>query len=302
MDPKQGKIVVTGGAGFIGAQLVRLLHEEGVPVTVFDSLIHGTRESVPEGVPLVVGDIRDTEALAQAFEGATSVVHLAALISVPDSIQHPEETYDVNVVGTQNVFAAAQAAGVKRVVYASSASVYGNEPTLPKRETSVLDPQSPYAASKIQNEQDASASGIPSIGLRFFNIYGPGQEGTHPYASVLARWKEALAKGTPIQVFGDGEQTRDFIHVRDIAQALRMALGAPVSGAHIYNVASGTQVSLRALRGLISEVLGTPVEWVQHPERAGDIRYSYADVSAIATDLGFVPAISLSEGVRELFA
>lgn len=304
MDASPKKVVVTGGAGFIGSHLVSLLHAEGMAVTVFDSLISGKKENVPEGVPLIVGDIRDSRALAQAFVGATHIVHLAALISVPESIQNPDATHEVNVIGTQNVLAAARAAGVHRFVFASSASVYGNEPTLPKREDSMLDPQSPYAASKIQNEHDAEAftiaSGIPSIGLRFFNIYGPGQAGSHPYASVVPRWIEAIKNGTQIQVFGDGEQTRDFIHVRDVARALHAALESDLPGARIYNVASGTQVSLRALRDLLSEVNGRPIEWIQHPERPGDIRHSVADVSAAARELGFMPTVPLADGVREL--
>lgn len=299
------KVVVTGGAGFIGSQVVRALNDQGVPVVVFDSLISGSAENVPEGVPLIVGDIRDPEALATAFEGASHIVHLAALISVPESVRDPEATRAVNVVGTENVFEAARSANARRVVYASSAAVYGNDPALPKREDMSLDPQSPYAESKIENEAAArelsGTSGIPTIGLRFFNIYGPGQKGNHPYASVIPRWIEAIKNEDSIHVYGDGEQTRDFIAVEDVALAILKALDSSVDRACIYNVASGTQLSLRELRNLLEEVSGRKIEWIQHPEREGDIRHSVADIKAIREDLNFSPKVSLQEGLKTLF-
>lgn len=298
------KVIVTGGAGFIGSHVVRALKDRGVPVVIFDSLIGGSPENIPSDVPLIVGDIRDPKALAVAFEDASHVVHLAALISVPESMRDPESTHEVNVVGTQNVLDAARSANAKRVVYASSAAVYGNDPVLPKKEDMPLDPRSPYAESKIKNEIAAKeltdSTGIPTTGLRFFNIYGPGQKGNHPYASVIARWIDALKHKNTIQVHGDGTQTRDFIHVQDITEAILKALNSSLEGAHVYNVASGTQVSLQELRDLISRVQDMPIEWEQHPEREGDIRHSVADISALRKDFNFEPTMQLHEGIKEL--
>ncbi|MDB5236973.1 MAG: dTDP-glucose 4,6-dehydratase [Parcubacteria group bacterium] len=299
------KVVVTGGAGFIGSHVVHALKAKGIPVVVFDSLVSGSTKNVPNDVPLIVADIRDTKALAAAFEGASHIVHLAALISVPESMRDPESTFAVNAVGTQNVFDAARNAGVKRIVYASSAAVYGNDPALPKHESMKPDPQSPYAESKIRNEVAAkeltAAAGIPTTGLRFFNIYGTGQKGNHAYASVVPRWIDALKAGKEIYVYGDGEQTRDFIHVQDIAGAILKALESSREGAQVYNVASGIQVSLGELKDMLADISNMPIEWIQHPEREGDIRHSVADVSAIRNDLQFEASIPLAEGIKTVW-
>ncbi len=304
-ETEKKKVVVTGGAGFIGSHLVRALRAQGIQVVVFDSLVSGSAENLPEDVPLIIGDIRDADALAAAFAGATHIVHLAALVSVPESMRDPESTYEVNVTGTKNVFAAARAANVQRIVYASSAAVYGNDPELPKKENMRLDPQSPYAESKIENEKSAqeltAETGIPTIGLRFFNIYGPGQKGNHPYASVIPRWIEAIKSENEIHVYGDGEQTRDFIHVQDIALAILKAINGSVDGSHIYNVASGSQLSLREVKNMLETASGKQLAWVQHPEREGDIRHSVADIKAISNDLHFTPTIPLEEGLKALF-
>ncbi|KND50245.1 MAG: dTDP-glucose 4,6-dehydratase [Parcubacteria bacterium C7867-007] len=306
MDTSPKKVVITGGAGFIGSHIVRVLHNRGISVTVFDSLVSGSKENLPEGVSLIVDDIRNPEALANAFKDATHVVHLAALISVPESVKNPQATHDVNIIGTKNVLDAAAQAGVQRFVYASSAAVYGNDPALPKKEDMQTSPTSPYAESKVQNEIDAShfsaTTGIPSVGLRFFNIYGPGQLGNHAYASVIPRWIEAVENGEQIQVFGDGEQTRDFVHVEDVAAALHTALVTPIEGAHIYNVASGKQITLRELRDHIATTCNCSIDWIQYPEREGDIRHSVADVHAIEDELNFEPKIDLQEGLKTLIS
>lgn len=288
------RILVTGGAGFIGAYVVRALLAKGYSVIVFDSLLSGTRKNLPEGVAFVQGDIRDVTALGHAAEGVDAFVHLAALVSMPESIEHPEETNEVNVIGAQNVFNLA-ARNVRRIVYASSAAVYGDLPDLPKRENSLLAPQSPYATSKVANELAAAKIGN-AMGLRFFNVYGPGQRADHPYASVIPRFVAAAREGKPLTLTGDGLATRDFVHVRDVADAVVRALEVPEEG--ICNIASGNATSLSELVALIKAQV--PIEVQILPKRPGDILHSVADVTRAREVLGFSAAIQLSSGIEEL--
>jgi UDP-glucose 4-epimerase len=296
------KVFVTGGAGFIGSHLVALLMEKGCGVCVFDSLVNGKRERVPPGVDFIQGDIRDEHALTKAMQGATHVVHLAALVSVPESMADPLVTHDVNVTGFEKVLNAMRANKIGRIVYATSAAVYGDEPSLPKRESSPLQPLSPYALSKVLNEMQAGlyerAYGLSPAGLRFFNVYGPGQAGGHPYASVVPRWIEAVRAGRNITIYGDGSQTRDFIHVHDVAEAIYRALTKEVTG--VFNIASGVETSLRELRELMTEVRGSSIDAKSEPSRAGDILRSVADISAAQRELGFAPSVRLRTGVAEL--
>ncbi len=291
-------ILVTGGAGFIGSHLVALLVEKGMRVRVFDSLISGKRERIPVDADFIQGDIRDTEALAEAMKDITRVVHLAAQVSVPASVENPALTHEVNVIGTRNVFEAARHAGVKRVVYASSAAVYGDHPELPKTEESLLQPKSPYATSKATNEVDALASGLSTMGLRFFNVYGPGQEANHPYASVIPRWVAAAKDNRPIVLYGDGTQTRDFVHVDDVARALLLALDSTYIG--VCNIASGTETVLRDVLLSITETLGRNILQESEPPRSGDIKRSFAQISRAQETIGFVPEVSLEDGLRDL--
>jgi UDP-glucose 4-epimerase len=299
------RVLVTGGAGFIGSHVVRELLARGARVVVLDSLVSGSAQAVPEEAELITADIRDAESVARALEGITHVVHLAALVSVPESMRDPVGTHDVNVSGALIVFDEARKKGVKRVVYASSAAVYGDDPSLPKSERSVLAPLSPYALSKLENEEIArlygSAYGISSAGLRFFNVYGPGQKGDHPYASVVPRWVEAVRAGLPLAIFGDGSQTRDFIHVRDVARAVADALEKELPKSVVLNVASGTETPLKELVELIRRVCAGVVETTVQPARPGDIMRSVADAGLARELLGFVPKVSLEEGIKELF-
>jgi UDP-glucose 4-epimerase len=292
------KVLVTGGAGFIGSHVVALLLKEGAEVQVFDSFISGKRERVPADAVIIEGDIRNKEALEQAMLGITHVVHLAAQVSVPASIEDPSYTHDVNVIGTKNVLEAARRAGVKRVVYASSAAVYGDHPELPKTEESPLQPKSPYAESKIENEVDALASGLSTAGLRFFNVYGPGQEAEHPYASVIPRWVAAAREGRPLELNGDGTQTRDFIHVHDVARAIILALKSTYIG--ICNVASGVETTLHSVLQDIRGTLGKEIPYEQKPARAGDIMRSVAQVDCARQEIGFEARIPLKEGLTSL--
>lgn len=297
------KVLVTGGAGFIGSHLAVFLAGKGIEVCVLDSLISGKRERVPNGVTFIKGDIRDSEALRSAMNGVTHVVHLAALVSVAESTRDPVSINDVNVAGTENILFSAREAGVKRFIYATSAAVYGDDPDLPKRETSALNPQSPYALSKIMNELQAEmyrrVFGLSTIGLRFFNVYGPGQLGDHPYATVIPRWIEAIKNERPITVYGDGFQTRDFIHVGDVVGAIYGALTSDKTG--VYNIASGEETSLNNLVEIIERVHGKPIQVNKEPARGGDIIRSVADISAARSALGLTPTVALEKGIKELF-
>ena len=298
------KVLVTGGAGFIGSHVVKLLLDEGAEVRVFDSLISGKRERVPETAEFITGDIRDKSALASACEGVTHVVHLAALVSVAESMADPISFHDVNVTGFENVLEAMRAANVSRIVYASSAAVYGDEPELPKRESSPLAPQSPYALSKAVNEMQASlyerVFGLAPVGLRFFNVYGLGQRGNHPYASVIPRWIEALRARRDIALNGDGSQTRDFVHVVDVSRAIYLALSTNTNG--IFNIASGKETSLTELLRLIADIHPQSFGVVRNPPRAGDIARSVADISAAARAFNFSPTVAIKDGLQELLA
>ncbi len=297
------KVLVTGGAGFIGSHLVALLVREGIDICVFDSLVSGKQERLPAGTPFVKGDIRDRDAVLSAMQGVTHVVHLAALVSVAESMTNPLSFHEVNVTGFENILDAMHTAGVARIVYASSAAVYGDDPALPKSESSPLRPLSPYALSKALNELQAGfyerAYGLSPVGLRPFNTYGPGQAGDHPYASVIPRWIEAIRAGRPITIYGDGSQTRDFIHVRDIAGAILLALAAEEPG--IFNTASGKETSLLALRDMLAKENKGACETRNEPARKGDITRSIADISAARRILGFEPSVTLEEGIGELF-
>ncbi len=299
------RVLVIGGAGFIGSHIVDLLQKEGLPVRVFDSFESGSKDNLPDGIDLVIGDIRDAGAVKEAMRGVSHVVHLAALVSVPLSVAEPKLTHDINTEGTRTVLAAARDAGIQGVVLASSAAVYGDDPEMPKREYMPAKPLSPYAVSKLENERDALKStedGIPVIALRFFNVYGPRQKGNHPYASAVARFKEAAESGAPVQIFGDGSQTRDFVHVKDVARAIRAALDAPHAAGGVFNIASGTTVSLNDVLSYIEEARAAAIERIYLPERAGDLKDSSADITRAKHALGYAPQVSVKEGIIELFS
>lgn len=296
------KILVTGGAGFIGSHVLDELLKKGYAVRVLDSFVSGKRDRIPEGVEVIEGDVRDIAVLTEAMKGVAKVVHLAALVSVAASMEEPLETHDVNVTGTANVFETARKNGIARIVYASSAAVYGDEPTLPKREDTALAPKSPYALSKFLDEEIAEAYqriyDFSSAGLRFFNVYGKRQEGDHPYASVIPKWLVAAKKGETCRVFGDGSQTRDFIEVRDVARAVVTALESTAGG--VFNIAAGTETKLSELQELLATGLEGKISFENVPAREGDIARSVADVSRAKKELGFEAAIPLSEGVMAL--
>ncbi|HUQ30030.1 MAG TPA: NAD-dependent epimerase/dehydratase family protein [Candidatus Paceibacterota bacterium] len=290
--------IVTGGAGFIGSALVRELLAQGYEVRVIDTLVASSRERVPAGVPLFEIDVRDAEKLIPACAGASIIFHLAALPRVQYSIEHPLETHEVNVTGTLNILTAAKAVGAKRVVLASSAAVYGDREAPLLREEMPAAPVSPYGLHKYASEKYLALAfllyGISTVSLRFFNVYGPGLDPNGPYALVIGRFLKLRKEGKPLTIFGDGTQTRDFIHVRDIVAALIVAGESTVVGkGEVLNVGTGRATSVNELADLFGG------ERESLPPRA-EPRASCADISQAKTLLGFEPRVSLKEGIEEL--
>ncbi len=305
------RVCVTGGAGFIGSHLVSALVELGADVLVIDDLSTGRRRNLPEPARqrLVAGSILEPAALAKAVAGAQVIFHLAALTSVAESVQRPEEYLQVNDTGTLRVLEAARAAAAPdhRVVYAASSSVYGDRGEVALVESLAPKPASPYAASKCAGEQILSAyavcHGLSCISLRYFNIFGPRQQPDSPYAAVIPRFAEALLAGRRLTVYGDGTQTRDFTHVAD---AVRANLLAGVSERALrgesINIACGRRSDLLTLIRLMGKILGVEPAYVLAPPRAGEVKHSLADITAAGELLGYRPLIGLEEGLKETLA
>lgn len=299
-QPKRNKIkaVVTGGAGFIGHHLVNFLIERGVVVTVVDNLVAGKRERVNPSAQLMLADVRDREVLAPAFAGADYVFHLAALPRVQYSIEYPVETHEVNVTGTMNVLLAAREAKVKRVVYSSSSSAYGDSVALPLREDLPANPKSPYGLHKYLGELYCrvitEVYGLPTVSLRYFNVYGSGQDPDGPYALVIGRFLKQRANGEPLSITGDGEQTRDFTHVRDVVRANWLAATSKrVGRGEVLNIGAGNNISINKLAALI----GGPV--VHIPARL-EPKHTLADITRAKELLGWQPEIVFEQGLKEL--
>lgn len=305
------KVLVTGGAGFIGSHIVTRLLREGHTVRVLDNLTTGKRENlahVAKDVELVVGDVRDESAVAAAMVGAELVYHEAAIVSVPYSVEHPRETHAVNVLGTLNVALAARDAGARRLVFACSAAVYGEDPELPKREAMKPSPVSPYGVEKIAGEQYLHAFsaiyGIETVSLRYFNVFGPRQDPSSAYSGVISIFADRIRKGSELKIYGDGKQTRDFVFVDNVVDANLLAgtrAGNGISG-RAYNVACGKATTLLELATLLGEVSGKPPVIVHAEPRVGDVRDSVADITRARTELGYEPKVSVKDGLRELLA
>jgi UDP-glucose 4-epimerase len=292
--------VVTGGAGFIGSHLAEALLAAGRRVRVVDDLSTGRRERVPAGAELLEADVND--AADAAVRGAEVVYHLAALPSVPRSVERPLESHRATARGTMAILEAAARAGVRRVVFASSSSVYGDTPTLPKREDMPPRPLSPYAVAKLAGEMYARAFAalgrVETVCLRFFNVYGPRQDPDSPYAAVIPTFLRRAREGRPFPVHGDGLQTRDFTFVGDVVRGILAAGRTPGVSGRVYNIAAGRPISVRDLAREVARILGAPDAVEVLPPRPGDIRDSWADVSAARRDLGFAARVSLEEGLR----
>ena len=298
-------LLVTGGGGFIGSHTVARLLADGHDVRVLDNFATGRRENlldVLSDIELVEGDIQSYERVSNAVRGCEIVIHEAALPSVPRSVQDPLTSNASNVVGTLNVLLAARDSGVRRVVFASSSSVYGSVPDLPKREDLPTLPISPYAVAKLAGEgycrSFTEVYGLETVALRYFNVFGARQDPLSQYAAVIPNFATALMNGRPPRVFGDGEQSRDFTYVGNVVEGNVRAMHAEDVGGRVFNVAAGRRTSLNELLGILERLSGRHVEPSYEDPRPGDVRHSQADVSAAERDLGFRPEISLEEGLR----
>jgi UDP-glucose 4-epimerase len=301
------RYVVTGGAGFIGSCLVRgLLALDGAEVAVVDNLLTGHRKNLEEvrsKVELHLVDICNYADVHEALKGADTVFHLAAIPSVPRSINDPVPSHEVNIDGTFNVLRAAHENGVRRVVYAASSSAYGDTDVLPKVETMVPRPKSPYAAQKLMGEHYcsvfSSCFGLETVALRFFNVYGPRQDPNSPYSGVLSLFMRHLIARTQPSIHGDGEQTRDFTYVEDVAGLIIKAANAgPQAVGNVYNAGNGNRYSLNTVWKQLQEIEGVDIQPNYGPSREGDVRDSQACTEAAVRDLGHAPLFTLEQGLR----
>ena len=305
------RMAVTGGAGFIGSNLAEFLCERGCQVVLVDNFSSGKERNLAgwaaragERLEVVRADINETEALRRVFRGVTCVFHQAAIPSVPRSVVDPQATNRANIDGTLSVLVAARDAGVARVVIASSSSVYGDDPSLPKVEERRGRPLSPYALSKAVSEEYGrmfhELYGTETVSLRFFNVFGPRQDPRSEYAAVIPRFATRLLAGRPPTIFGDGEQSRDFTYVSNVVDANWSAAHHPRAAGDVFNVGCGSRTSLNQLAREIGAILGVDVEPVHEPGRTGDVRHSVADVGKAQRLLGYTPAVSLRQGLERV--
>jgi len=299
--------LVTGGAGFIGSHIVRTLVQKGETVTVLDNLSTGREENLEgmrDKVELLVGDIREKEAVGRAMEGAEFVLHQAALASVPRSVADPMATDENNTRGTLNVLLCARGAGVKRLVFSSSSSVYGESPVLPKAESQEPDPMSPYAVTKLAGELYCrifnNLFGLETICLRYFNVFGPRQDPKSEYAAVVPKFINALISGGRPVIYGDGEQSRDFTYVSNVVDANLAACRCPESAlGRSYNIACGERTTVLDLYRMAAGFAGSDAAPEYREKRPGDIMHSFADISLAQGELGYAPRVGIRERLRK---
>ncbi|MCI0685078.1 MAG: SDR family oxidoreductase [Gemmataceae bacterium] len=296
--------LVTGGAGFIGSHLAEALVGQGHTVRVLDDFSSGKADNlapIKDAVQVVEAGITAADAVRHAVAGCDLVFHLAALPSVTKSVENPLASHDACATGTLMVLDAARQAGVRRVVYAASSSAYGDQPGDVRRETDALLPMSPYAAAKLAGEHYCQCCtavyGLETVRLRFFNVYGPRQDASSPYSGVISLFSAAMARGQAPTIFGDGLQTRDFVHVADVVQALIKAAQAPRAVGQVYNIGAGRSVTIIELVKHLNDLLGTSVQPVHAPPRAGDVRHSLADITLARRDLGYEPQVRFRDGL-----
>ncbi len=305
--------LVTGGAGFIGSHLVTALVRRGDRVRVLDDLSSGRRENlahlelgdVGSGAPveILVGNVADPDVALRACQRVEGVFHEAALVSVPRSVEHPSESFAANVTGTFQVLEAARRSSVRRVVFASSSAVYGQDERVPKVESLAPSPASPYAGDKLAGETMLGVwtrtYGISTVALRYFNVFGPRQADDSPYSGVIALFARALLSKRPVTIFGDGEQTRDFVFVEDVVRANLLALDSDLGGARVFNVGTGEARSINALYRQMAALVGSAAEPRYAPARTGDVRHSRASIELIRSALNFEPGVSFAAGLAQ---
>jgi len=297
-------ILVTGGAGFLGSHLVDSLLHDGHAIRVLDDLSSGNRESLPPQIELILGDVTNPAAVEQAFDGIDACFHLAAIASVVRSTCEWRRTHEVNLTGTINIFEQARRLRDRRVipvVYASTAAVYGDCNVVLVGEQHPAAPLSAYGADKRACELHARVAGsvhrIPTVGLRFFNLYGPRQDPRSPYSGVIAIFADRLARGEPVEIFGDGQQVRDFIHVSDAVRALGRALRAASTGASVFNVCTGMGTTVQALAEMIAALYRTELVAYHRSARSGEVRVSLGDPRQAVKQLGFEAQTALGDGL-----
>jgi UDP-glucose 4-epimerase len=300
------KVLVTGGAGFIGSHLVDALVKEGAQVTVLDDLSTGKEEnlkSVADQITFIKHCVADYAAAEDVAKGKDIIFHLAAIASVQKSVEDPLKAHMVNATGTLSILDGARKQKVPRVIYASSSAVYGSLPDLPKTEMSPCCPTTPYGLQKMIGEGYAKLYselyGLQTTGLRFFNVFGPRQDPSSPYSGVISIFKENIAKGEPITIFGDGKTTRDFVYVGDVVASLLAAAEKEDAG-NVYNIGTGVETSLLDVVSALEHTLGVTAEVSSAPERIGDIKRSVADISKAKQELGWEPTVSFEEGIARM--
>lgn len=303
------KYIITGGAGFIGSHIVEELAQQQNEVVIFDNFFSGKMENIKpflknKNVRFVKGSITDLPVLKKIFEGADGIFHEAAIASVPRSIANPLATNEANVTGTLNVLIAARDLGVRKVLFASSSSVYGNTPTLPKREDMMPNPLSPYAVSKLTGEHYlkvfSEAYGLKTLSLRYFNVFGPRQDPKSEYAAVIPRFITKILNRESPTIYGDGRQTRDFTYVKDVVIANIRAMESDAEG--VFNVAYCKRIDLNELANMIMEITGITVPLIYEAPRTGDVRDSLADIRQAQEVLGYAPEYTVKKGLQETIA
>ena len=299
------KYLVTGGAGFIGSHIVEALFKQEHEIIILDNLFSGNIENIQpflqkKNVEFVKGSITDLPLLRKTFKGVDGIFHEAAIASVHQSVLNPLNTHDVNSTGTLHVLLAAEECGVKKVILASSAAIYGDHPLLPKREDMIPMPLSPYAVSKLTGEYYCAVFsqlyGIQTVSLRYFNVFGPRQDPSSEYSGVISKFIAQVKQNKPITIFGNGEQSRDFVFVSDVVSANISAMESGVQG--VFNIGCGEQTSLNELADLVKNIAGNDVPILYEPPRDGDIKKSFADISRAREMLGYEPEYTVREGLE----
>ena len=301
------RYLVTGGAGFIGSHITERLLADGHRVRILDNFSTGKHENIPDSadVEVITGDVGDYDTVCAAMEQVDIVFHEAAIASVPETVGNPLASERVNYRGTVNILEAARHAGVQRVMFACSAAVYGDLPELPKREDMPVKPLTPYAIDKLASEYACQAYyklyGLETVSLRYFNVFGPRQDPSSPYSGVISIFSDALTQGKQPLIYGDGEQTRDFVYVADVVEANIRASTASDAPGRSFNVATGGTLSINDLLKTICDIKGQPFSPDYKPGREGDIKHSRADISAAREQLDWQPTVAFEDGLQMLF-